>query len=286
MIVVYHPEGDFLGRFETVGDEVAHVVFVLNDGLPASRIEAARVSSHSTVFNPSNRGLGCALNQGIAEALGLGFEWVLLLDQDTTVLPGLVEGLANVYDAVAPKGDIGQLVANYRNPLGERVAYDADKLSQEVPTAVTSGSLVPLARVRQVGGMKESFFIEGIDLEFCLRLRSHGYRIYASGKVLMLHGAGQSEPRRFLGRTVLVGHHAPWRVRLQLRNLVWTLLRYGAVDWAWTANTVMAIVKKLVLIVTFEADRTQKCWAALLGMSEGLAGQIANPLPADESRIL
>jgi len=47
----------------------------------------------------------------------------------------------------------------------------------------------------------------------------------ATGQTLMTHGAGAAEERHFLGRTLQVGHHPPWRCHLQFRNLTWTMLR-------------------------------------------------------------
>jgi rhamnosyltransferase len=129
---------------------------------------------------------------------------------------------------------------------------------------------VPLEIIDRLGGMRESFFIEAIDLEFCLRVRAAGMHVVATGRPLMTHGAGAAEERLLFGRTVLVGHHPPWRCFLQYRNLTWTLLRYGRIDLTWTRRTLFAMLKRICLVCLFERQRCAKLWAMLRGTLVGI----------------
>ena len=118
--------------------------------------------------------------------------------------------------------------------------------------------------------MREAFFIDGIDIEFCLRVRAAGMHIVATGRPLMTHGAGATEERRLFGRTVLVGHHPPWRCFLQYRNLTWTLLHYAWTDPKWTGMAIFAMVKRICLVCLFERQRCAKLWAMLRGTLVGI----------------
>jgi GT2 family glycosyltransferase len=60
------------------------------------------------------------------------------------------------------------LAPNYRNPAGNKLVYDPEQVWQVLVNSVTSGSLVAISAVKKVGGMREPFFIEGIDIEFSL----------------------------------------------------------------------------------------------------------------------
>jgi len=222
------------------------------------------------VQSGGNAGLAAALNTGLTRSRERGFAWCLLIDQDTVVDEELLAGLAEAYTAYPLKDKIGLLVPNYRSPGGARLAYYQGAVCQTVATAITSGSLVPLSVVKRLGGMREPFFIEGIDIEFSLRVRAAGLHVVATGRPLMTHGAGATEERRLFGRTVLVGHHPPWRCFLQYRNLTWTLLRYGQIDLAWTRQTLFAMLKRICLVCLFERQRCAKLWAMLRGTLVGI----------------
>ena len=270
VVVLFHPEGDLTRRLRRVQDQVAWLTVVSNDGGAMDRLGALDADRLTHVRNSGNAGLAAALNTGLAYSGERGFSWCLLLDQDTVVDEDLLTGLADAYSAYPDHEKIGLLVPNYRSPGGTRLAYCPEVAWQTVATAITSGSLVPLAAIEQLGGMREAFFIEGIDIEFSLRVRAAGLHVVATGRALMTHGAGAAEERRLFGRTVLVGHHPPWRCFLQYRNLTWTLLRYGGGDPKWTRLTLLAMLKRICLVCLFEEQRCAKLWAISRGAFVGI----------------
>lgn len=270
VVVLFQPDGDLTSRLRRVQDQVAWLTVVSNDDGTIDRLAEIDAYTLTHVRNSGNLGLAAALNTGLTHSRERGFAWCLLLDQDTVVDEDLLAGLADAYSAYPDHEKIGLLVPNYRSPGGARLAYCPDVAWQTVATAVTSGSLVPLALIEQLGGMREAFFIEGIDMEFSLRLRAAGMHVVATGRPLMTHGAGATEERRLFGRTVLVGHHPPWRCFLQYRNLTWTLLRYGGSDLKWTRLTLLAMLKRICLVCLFERQRCAKLWAMLRGTLVGI----------------
>jgi rhamnosyltransferase len=275
VIVLYHPDDRIGERISRVAGQVATVVLVSNHG--ATPVLNPAISNRIEICNRENRGLAAALNQGLSEAKRLGYAWCLLLDQDTYIDHDLVEGLADVYRQVREPGRIGLLVPNYRNPDGARAAYETKPVCQELRAAVTSGSLLPLLVLDELGGMKEEFFIEGIDTEFCLRLRAAGRSVFASGRPLMTHGAGAAIERRLFRRRVLVSHHSPERYFLQYRNLVWTLRHFAGFDPRWACESVLAMLQRIVLLLAFEQQRAAKLVALGRGIAAGLQETLRGP---------
>jgi len=272
VVVLFFPEGELVARLQRVMTQVALLVVISNDGKDCARLAGLDVYRLVHVQADGNIGLAAAINQGLTKAAHRGFAWCLLLDQDTIVDDDLVIGLAEAHIACPSRSKVGVLVPNYRSPgAAARLAYPSDAIWQSMETAVTSGSLVALETVRRVGGMREAFFIEGIDLEFSLRVRSAGLQLVASGRPLMTHGAGATEERRIFGRTVLVGHHPSWRCFLQFRNLAWTLRRYGRKEPHWTRVTLVSMLKRFCIVFLLERQRLRKAWAMLSGIIVGLA---------------
>lgn len=270
VVVLFHPPAGLHARLARVQAQVAKLVVVSNDQGPRDRLAGSDTAKLLYLSMPSNVGLAAALNAGLQRAAGDGFRWCLLLDQDTVIDADLVQRLADVYASYPEPACIGILAPNYRSSVNGRLAYRGNVGWSEQPAVVTSGSLVNLLALGEVGSMREDFFIEGIDTEFCLRLRAAGWKIVASGPSVMLHGAGETEERKLLGRTVLVSHHAAWRCHLQFRNLLWTMARWGGSDWRWMASSLAAIFKRLVLVMLFEQERPAKLRAMASGAAQGL----------------
>lgn len=285
VVVLFRPEGDLSGRLRRVQGQVAWLIVVSNDGAGVDRLAELDGRKLTHVLSNGNPGLAVALNAGLRHSRERGFAWCLLVDQDTVVHEDLILGLSEAFTACPYRNKIGLLAPNYRSPGGGRIAYRQDVVWQSVATAVTSGSLLPLAAVEKLGGMREAFFIEGIDIEFCLRLRTAGMHVVATGRALMTHGAGATEERRLFGRTVLVGHHPPWRCFLQYRNLTWILVRYGGTDLRWTGLTFLNMLKRVCLVVLFERQRIEKLWAMLRGALTGVAQALVRKEGDDHVRV-
>jgi rhamnosyltransferase len=269
--VLFHPEGRLADRLERALVQVSRLVVISNDGQGPQRLAGLDTNRLIYIQSNGNIGLAAALNKGLAYAERKGFIWCLLLDQDTQIDGNLIEELSSIYHLHPEPQKIGVLAPNYRSPGHGRIAYPTNATWQQIETAVTSGSLVSLNASRLVGGMREEFFIEGIDVEFCLRLRAAGLQVIASGMPLMTHGAGTSDERLLFGRTVLVGHHSSWRYFMQFRNLTWTLLRYWRKEPRWTRTTLVSMLKRGCLIFMFEQQKLRKVWAILRGIFAGSA---------------
>jgi len=277
VVVLFYPEGDLLGRLKRVLPQVSRLIVLSNDGEGPQRLAGLDTTRITHIQAQGNIGLAAALNQGLSEAAKVEYAWCLLLDQDTEVDADLVAGLAETFLACPTRESVGLLAPNYRSPGGKRLAYPSDKAWQSLETAVTSGSLVAISAVHRAGGMREAFFIEGIDIEFSLRIRAAGLKLIGSGRPLMTHGAGAAEERRLFGRTVLVSHHTPWRCFMQFRNLTWTMWRYRRQEPRWVRAAMLSMVKRFILVLLFERQRFTKAWAMLRGTFAGTAQMLTDP---------
>lgn len=159
----------------------------------------------TVVVNDSNLGFSGGNNVGIRRALEDGSDFVLLLNNDTVVDPGLIEGLVAVFDKnpragiVGPKiyyaspadqiwfaGGMVSLARGTARHIGIRETdhgqYDGDS---EVDY-VTGCALMARREVfESVGLLDEGYRAYYEDADFCLRARDRGYEIwYTSGGVL------------------------------------------------------------------------------------------------------
>ena len=100
---------------------------------------------------------------------------MLTLDQDTEVDPNMVGSLCMILSQCHVKESIGIIGSNSRSKHSGRLYIDCTGQADEfieTKTVVTSGSLMSVSAYEKVGPFREDFFIEGVDLEYCRKLRA------------------------------------------------------------------------------------------------------------------
>ena len=156
------------------------------------------------------------------------------------------------------------------------VSFEESAVLDRLLFAIASGSLIPAAVLRAVGGMRDDFFIDYVDVEFSLRLRRHGYRILAVGDARLNHRLGEYEERRLLWRTVAVTHHSALRRFYQYRNRIVTLRLYGRAYPAFVRWEVRSVLVDLVRLLCFETGRWRKLSSVVRGAIQGVRGAAAH----------
>jgi rhamnosyltransferase len=281
VVVTYGPDTGFPERLARTAGQVGRVIMVDNRASESAQraLRGLRGPRVELIENPRNLGVGAALNQGVRRAAALGYAWVLTLDQDSEIDADLVDGLARVY-AACPFGErVGLLNANARSRHSGQVAVrcrPSEEGYTEAATAITSGSLVRVRAYEEAGPYREDFFIDGVDLEHCLRLRRLGWRILVACRPLMTHAAGSMAERRVGRRVVVVPNAAPWRYYYVTRNL---LRIFGAYAWrepGWVALAAVNMGKTVVKMVLFEDHRAAKFGCMTIGAWDAVTGSRRN----------
>jgi rhamnosyltransferase len=199
---------------------------------------------------------------------------MLMLDQDTTVAPDMVETLTEVVRREPNIQRLAVVGSNFKDKVTERldthVARPDDSAGIETVTAITSGSLVSLSAFRAVGGLRDDFFIDCVDHEYCLRARAHGYRVMITSKPVMEHPIGNFTYHRWLGRTVRTTNHPPARQYFMSRNLLILAREYGRKEprfiYAYSQGWLRCVVK----LCLFEDGRLAKIKSIVRGCLDGL----------------
>ena len=304
VVVTYRPEDDCRELLGALGAQCAAVVVIDNGSgsqFVAGLAAACSASGAEFVGLSQNVGIAAAQNCGIVRARELGASHVLLSDDDSlppdNMVAGLLEGFAVGAVAVGgvsgvggvssvgagPVAAVGPLPAEDR-PGGDQLVYqdrgwspkrataeelDTDLL--EVPFLIASGCLLSLAALDAVGGMDESLFIDHVDLEWGLRARRAGYRLYCAPRVPLHHSLGDKSVL-LPGRAQPVHVHAPVRNYYILRNTI-ILVRRDIMPWRWRVRYCYWAVKYAAfnaLAVDRLPERRTLLWR---GFRDGLRGR-------------
>ncbi|MHC1728002.1 MAG: hypothetical protein AB9866_18700 [Syntrophobacteraceae bacterium] len=99
----------------------------------------------------------------------------------------------------------------------ERLGCSVPHAIVPVDYLVSSGCLIPVSVLDHVGGMREDFFIDFVDIEWGLRARWFGYQCYGVCNAKMSHCLGNEPLRLFNMRFPM---HTPLRHYYHFRNAV------------------------------------------------------------------
>lgn len=259
-VVTFNPDVTRLREnLDAVAPQVADVIVVDN----ASDVEPD-AGPYTVHRFPENRGIAVALNEIMRLATAGGATAVLLLDQDSVAEQGMVGGLEqSLLPGVA-------LVAP--NIVDRGLGGEEGGSKRDVNFCITSGSLLRVDAWAAVGGYDEAMFIDFVDFDFCLRLRSSGYRIVRDDGVALVHEIGNA--RRVAG--VVAYNHSAARSYHMGRDMVYYARKHRKspkalkVGGRGVALTLAVLARKAVIIVLHETDKLARVSALLRGAISGM----------------
>ena len=275
VIVTYNPEPEVLGALLGALDhqECSYVIVDNHSGNVSAIRAISATHSRCLAFEAQaeNVGLAAALNIGIEYVRSLGFHQVLLFDQDSGIPDGFCSGMASAMTraqgafphrvaAIGPRvedPDTGRATPFRRFdtwwPAPERSARE-DLGLIETGFLITSGTLIVLAALDDIGGMLDKYFIDNIDLEWCFRALHQGYRIFGVDQPRLLHRIGERS-RNPLVKSGVVVKHSPLRYYYSTRNRI-HLHRQAHAPWAWRFRDTIRFVLKTSYLLATSSQRT------------------------------
>ncbi len=279
VVVTYYPDDGFPLRLEYVLAQFPKVIIVDNgsQGAAAELLRAELLPPNVLVHkNNTNLGIAAALNQGAEIARQQGFDWLVTLDQDTSLFPEMFATLLDVYRECG--GGNVLIGGNYWDSHKNRNFIQCKKsLRQrfvERKTLITSGTLVPLSLLKAIGPFREDYFIDSVDHEFCLRARRHGFRILISGLPIMSHNIGAHVENASWLRRFLSFNHSPVRKYFIARNTIATVRIYALQEPTWSMRQAWRLLSDFASILIFESDKAKKATAFLVGVVHGVTGKM------------
>lgn len=241
--VTYNSESVLEDFFDSLLKDPYHadlkVYMVDNASSDRTREIAEKYSSKIDVHvleNPENVGIAIANNQGVSAAINAGAEWILLINNDTTVPPATLAGLLETaqeedlkilsptIEGTDPAHSIwyaGGTISPYagmkvrHSKFGSPVA-SAPKGLRQTPYASACCLLVHANVFTLIGGMDEDYFVYFDDVDFSIRARAAGITYWTTGEYTIVHKAS----------SLTGGYLSPFSIRWISRNWVITARKH------------------------------------------------------------
>lgn len=286
VIVTYHPDPTILAKLlEALAPQVNGGVIV-NNGAALSLDEDYILGRGFSILQMThNIGVAGALNRGIEWAKSHTASHVILFDQDSTPTHSMVEQLYAALLQLESQGESPAAVGPcYEDRRTKEVANvlvadtqkhhkmmpPPDRGCLEVDMLITSGCMIPVSVINQVGGMKEDLFIDHVDMEWCFRARKFGLRTFVAGEAQLQHCIGD-HILNFMSRRVIV--HSPVRHYYMLRNGI-ALQRLPHMTFTWCRNITLTLIKQFIFYSLFLPERKKRVPLMFRGVIDGFKGRL------------
>ena len=288
VIVSYFPDLARLDALlESVRSQVGMVVIVDNgssdDALTGIRRLAHRAAVRLIEFD-ENRGIAVAHNAGIRHAMESRFEYVLLLDHDSRLLPDCVPQLLQASRRLSHAGiTVAAVGPQYNDETSarrapfwrfyrwsyRRIFARPEDETIETSVLISSGMLVSCNMLQAIGLMDETLFIDGVDWEWCFRASALGYRLFGVTAAIMQHSLGDSGVKVF-GRILPL--HSPLRHYYVYRNMV-LMCRMTKIPMSWKFYFSLRLTVRFLIYIALAPHRRERCRMIWQGMRDGFSGR-------------
>ena len=174
----------------------------------------------TVIRSEENRGFAGGNNIGIKVAEERGSDYVLLVNNDTTVDAKFLDAMVAAAEADAHIGMVGAKIYYHAQPemiwydgglfswrkgaqhahIGTRDAQPNDATSRRTDFITGCAMLVRMSAIKKIGLLEESFFMYHEDADWCLRARKEGFLLVVAPGAHVWHKIARSavalgEPR-------------------------------------------------------------------------------------------
>jgi len=189
----------------------ANVPIVLWDNSPSPHLPAQLPNEVTYHHDPRNPGLAFAYNQALEVAARNGSDWLITLDQDTTVPHDYLLRMASTARLCACHPGVGavvpQIAVGRKRLSPHRFALDAIPqwyrtgfrgAPDELVSAFNSGAMPRVDALRQIGGYDLRFPLDHSDIIMFHNLHQHGKRVFIEGNIQLQHEFSMIDMNRLM----------------------------------------------------------------------------------------
>ena len=239
------------------------------------------------ICNSRNGGVSGGINQIIEYAREMKADFVTAYDQDTQISANLVNVLAadlqKLIESGEPVAALGPLViddftnntlpfVHFRFPFNARYRGGARAKEGQLVEChflISSGCLMSMKAIDEIGAMNEALFIDNVDLDWCFRALNKRYKVYGDFAGVIRHRIGENCTQIPFTNSV-IRHHDSDRNYYMTRNRFW-LYRQAYVKGSWIFHDVCRFGSKLLYLLVFKNGRISLLKSSVRGIFDSFA---------------
>lgn len=232
------------------------------------------------VKSTRNLGISGAGNEIFKLAIRENKKFVILFDQDSIPESRYCADLVRIFgqyenERVAAIG--GMQICRFTMRAQPFLQFSRWRIRKIDPTKIlgelkvdfliTSGTLVSVESLREIGGFEDELFIDNVDVEWCFRALAKKYELLGVADTQFSHTIGEGRAR-FAGFNI-AKKHSNFRTYYIWRNVL-TLLKRDYVPVIWKINASMRIFVKMGFVLLSSSEGLKHMSAAIRGVRASL----------------
>ena len=268
VVVLYNPDDTYVDNINSYIDDI-DLLYVIDNS--DKKHDTPKNKKIKYIFNDDNIGVAKALNDACNLAIKDNYKWILTMDQDTKFNKDVMKVMKEYIENNDTSKDA--IVVPWHNTKLD-IVKSSEKIDYPL-TVMTSGNIVNLDIYQKIGGYNEDYFIDGIDIEYCLKVKKYNYRIVRFNNIQIDHDLGNIEYHKFLGKTFLCTNHNYLRNYYIARNYRYIKEKYY--DIAPEYCEILTHLKlRIFRIVMFEKDKyriVRNLFRGVIDYKKGIIGK-------------
>lgn len=267
VVILYDPEEVVVENINSYINQVDRL-FIIDNSLKQKVLITEYTHSKNNVeyiINSENLGVAASLNIGAQKAIEAGYSYLLTMDQDSKAPANLVSELLKAIESDEKIGIVSPLHSNkYDTHLKQK-----EKITEEM-IVMTSGNLLSLKVYQEIGTFREDFFIDYVDIEYCIRMNFKKFKVLSINNIILEHNEGNLSKKIFFPRTFYPSNNPPLRLYYKTRNLLYLRNIYKK-NYPHPLKTEYdAYLRNVAKIILFEKQKFLKCRMILTGIIDYL----------------
>ena len=219
---------------------------------------------------------------GLQYAMTQGWKWFWLMDDDAKPEPDALENLLlNVRDRKAIYGSVAVGIENQKRYLcwpvdlsgkSKRAIewYDGLRDIEEVGSIPFLGFFIHRDMVRKIGLPDKNYFVYSDDLEYCLRAKLYGTKIFLIKNSLIIHPLTKGKIYEFMNFKIAYRSFSPFKSYYEVRNKILTAKKYYGTR-LWT-QTLPGILFRALIGILKEKNPSRVLATYAKAIVDGLSG--------------
>jgi rhamnosyltransferase len=261
IVVLYNPPKKVIENIKTYFNHLNFLYIFDNSNKPQDFIlDLVKKNRKIRYINcRHNKGVGYAYNYVSNIAIEEGYDWLLIMDQDSYFRNDDLKKIINVLekDNGYFKKSVGILcpVIVYENENIDLLKRDE---FEKILIGINSGSILNLDAYKKAGNFREDYFLDRTDFEYFLRLNKFGYHTLRYKGAFLYHKLGNLEIKNIFGFKIRVTHHNPLRHYYMTRNAIDIVKNYFFIFPGHCFYEIRSIFTDMIKVLLFEKNKLAK----------------------------
>ncbi len=263
-VILYNPPSGFVDNISRYLADIDRL-YVIDNSEHLTHEHKARLSGSPKIEYIAlgeNFGIAKALNIGAELAIKGGYDFLLTMDQDSEASPNMLKTMLACMDSYK-QAEVGIIAP--RQIYTSFADRQTNTPCEEILTTMTSGNLLNLQIYKAVGPFLDMLFIDFVDHEYCMRLRSNRFKIIQANKAILNHKLGDVSEHNLFFKHFAISNHAPLRRYYSTRNKFYLYDHYRNTFPEYFRSFFKYIFFDILSIIIYEKDKLDKLKMTLQG---------------------